>query len=230
MLSLAQGVGQSINKVGNWSNSLALTETSVTPDGNYLVRLANNSGEEFTISNVKIGDTNANYSADLFQGNAQNFVIDSSDACSSGDGVTKQVTITFVSKNGITKTEIYPVDTYFSCENYTVSLLANQCEVCSTLVWSDENATGDTWYNHTDNCARMNTADFDDPGYVGWRLPTVDELDAVKASYPNEDLWTSSPVPSDTSYAYVLSSVYLDITDAYAKAINSNGARCVRST
>jgi len=32
MLSPAQGVGQSINKVGNWSNSIALTETSVTPD------------------------------------------------------------------------------------------------------------------------------------------------------------------------------------------------------
>ena len=204
MLSPAQGVGQSINKVGNWSNSLALTETSVTPDGNYLVRIANNSGEEFTVSNVKIGDTNANYSQDLFQGNAQNFVIDSSDVCSTGKGVTKQVTITFVSKNGITKTEVYPASTYFSCENYTVSLLANQCEVCSTLVWSDYNATTDTWYNHVNNCAMMNTADFDAAGYVGWRLPTIDELDAVKASYSGEALWTSSTVPSNTSNAYYL--------------------------
>ena len=155
MLSPAQGVGQSINKVGNWSNSIALTETSVTPDGNYLVRLANNSGEEFTVSNVKIGDTNANYSQDLFQGNAQNFVIDSSDACSTGDGVTKTVTITYVSKNGITKTEVYPADTYFSCENYTVSLLADQCEVCSSASY-DGNANdanvlaGYSFYSNND--------------------------------------------------------------------------------
>jgi len=131
-LNPAAGVGQSVSKVGNWTNSLALTETSVTPDGNYLVRLANNSGEEITVSNVKIGDTNADYSQDLFQGNAQNFVIDSSDACSAGDGTTKTITITYVSRYGITKTEVYPADTFFSCEDYTVSLLANQCETCTT--------------------------------------------------------------------------------------------------
>ena len=132
-MSPAAGVGQTVNKIGGWTNSLALTETSVTPSGDYLVRLANNSGEELTISNVKIGDTNANYSIDLFQGNAQNFVIDSSDVCSTGDGITKQVIITYVSKNGITKTEVYPVDTFFSCENYTVSLLANQCPGLGSL-------------------------------------------------------------------------------------------------
>ena len=132
-MSPATGVGQTVNKIGGWTNSLALTETSVTPSGDYLVRLANNSGEELTISNVKIGDTNANYSIDLFQGNAQNFVIDSSDICSAGDGITKQVIITYVSKNGITKTEVYPVDTFFSCENYTVSLLANQCPGLGSL-------------------------------------------------------------------------------------------------
>ena len=132
MLSPAQGVGQSINKVGNWSNTVALTESSVTPDGNYLVRLANMSGEEFTVSNVAIGDTDVNYSEDLFQGNAQNFVIDSDDVCSTGDNVSKDVIVTYVSKNGITKREIYPAKVFFSCENYTVNLLASRCEVCTT--------------------------------------------------------------------------------------------------
>jgi len=141
-LSPASGVGQSINKAGNWSNSIALTETSVTPDGNYLVRVANNSGEELTISNVKIGDTNADYSQDLFQGNAQNFVIDSSDACSTGDGTTNTVTITYVTRNGITKTEVYPAETYFSCENYTVSLLADQCTTYTTRTLDGSTVTG----------------------------------------------------------------------------------------
>jgi len=136
-LNPVAGVGQTASKIGGWTNSIALTETSVTPDGNYLIRLANNSGEELTISNVKIGDTNADYSQDLFQGNAQNFVIDSSDACSAGDGTTNTVTITYVSKNGITKNEVYPADAYFSCENYTVSLLADQCSIATY----DGNAT-----------------------------------------------------------------------------------------
>ena len=145
-LNPAAGVGQSVSKVGNWSNSLALTETSVTPDGNYLIRLANNSGEELTISNVKVGDANASYSQDLFLGNAQNFVIDADDICSVGSGVTKQVTITYYSKNGLRKTERYPADTYFGCENYTVSLLANQCpstspdSICVPSADSDLNA------------------------------------------------------------------------------------------
>ena len=132
MLSPASGVSASINKASVWSNSIALTESSVNPDGNYLVRLANMSGEEFTITNVQVGDTNANYSEDLFQGNAQNFVVDSSDVCSTGDNVSKDVIVTYVSKHGITKKEIYPAKVFFACENYTVNLLATQCETCTT--------------------------------------------------------------------------------------------------
>jgi len=126
-LSPASGVGQSINKVGNWSNTIALTESSVNPDGNYLVRLANMSGEEFTVTNVAIGGTDANYSEDLFMGNAKNFVIDSSEVCSTGDSVSKDVVVTYVSRNGLIKKEVYPAKVFFMCENYNVSLLANQC-------------------------------------------------------------------------------------------------------
>ena len=74
MMSPASGTSQSLNKAGNWTNSIALTESSVNPDGNYLVRLVNNTGEEITISNVQVGDTDVNYSTDLFQGNAQNLL------------------------------------------------------------------------------------------------------------------------------------------------------------
>ena len=153
-LSPAQGVGQSINKVGNWSNTVALTESSVNPDGNYLVRLANMSGDEFTVTNVAIGSTDANYSEDLFMGNAKNFVIDSSEVCSTGDSVSKDVVVTYVSRNGLTKKEVYPAKVFFMCENYTVSLLANQCETCTVATYIGdavigEVKTGSAFYSNT---------------------------------------------------------------------------------
>jgi len=230
LLDQGSDVSEKSSKLSNWTNTLAVTETSVTPDGNYLVRLANNSGEEITVTNVQVGDTSGSYSADLFMSGAQNFVVDSSEACVLGEGASKEVTITYVSKYGLEKTEVFPVDTYFNCEDYTVSLLANQCTVCSTLVWSDLNAITDDWENHTNNCARMNTGNFSNDGYVGWRLPTVGELDAVKASYPGEDLWTSSSVPSGTSGAYFLYSGFGSILGDSKTDGGSYGARCVRST
>ena len=127
LLDQGSDVSEKSNKLANWTNTLAVTETSVTPDGNYLVRLANNSGEELTVTNVQVGDTSGSYSQDLFMSGAQNFVVDSSEDCDLGVSVTKQVTITYVSKYGLEKTEVFPVDTFFNCEDYTVSLLANQC-------------------------------------------------------------------------------------------------------
>ena len=253
-LSPAQGVGQSINKVSNWSNSLALTETSVTPDGNYLIRLANNSGDEITISNVKIGNTNADYSQDLFQGNAQNFVIDSSDACSTGNGTTNTVTITYVSKYGITKTEVYPADTYFSCENYTVELLADQCDSCEInfidpvyvvdgdtvtdtvngLMWQTANYGGDgvlNWQAALDYC-NNNTANL--PG-SGWRLPNIIEVGLL---YDNTNLscyapftdvyyWSSTSVAGKNSDAYALD--YMGAAFIHFEKTSNSRVKCVRT-
>ena len=227
-LDQGSSVSEKSSKLSNWSNIIALTETSVTHDGNYLVRLANNSGEELTVTNVQVGDSSGSYSQDLFMSGTQNFVVDSSEICDLGKSVSKTVTITYVSKYGLTKTERFPVDTFFNCEDYVVnvSLLANQCEVCPTLVWSNYNSTLSSWDTQVNNCATMNSPyGFGDSDYLGWRLPTVDELDAVKASYPDEDLWTSSTLPNYTTYAYRLHSGYG--IDSPVK-ITSSGARCVR--
>jgi hypothetical protein len=137
----ASGVGSFVSKLGQWSNSVAITETAVDFDGNYLVRLANLTGEEITISNVKIGDTNVDFSEDLYVGGAQNFVIPAEDACSTiGEKKAKQITITYYTKNGIKKTEVYPVNTFFDCTNYTVNLLASRCPSSSGAGTSDANA------------------------------------------------------------------------------------------
>ena len=136
-LSPAQGVGQTINKIGGLTNTISLTESSVTPDGNYLIRLANNSGEKLTISNVKIGDINTDYSEPLFQGNAQNFVVNTNDICTTGNTTTQPVTITYTTRYGITKTETHTTNN-FNCENYTVP---TQATPVYTTTFNSQDAT-----------------------------------------------------------------------------------------
>jgi len=315
-LSTSSGTSQSLSRAGSWTNSIALTESSVNPDGNYLVRLVNNTGQELTVSNVMVGDSNVDFSSDLFQGDAKNFVVDSGDVCSTGSSTTKTVIVTYYSRHGIQKKEIFPTDVYFDCEDYSVSLLENRCPSTScsydgnvtasqmlsgysgygasstllygsvatqylsadtnivtagyydannlslidtdlnsdsilsgvtifgvegsasgsaTLVWSDYNSTTDNWFNHVNNCAMMNSVDYGDPAYEGWRLPTVDEM-AASDYYgeTGERLWTGSTDPSNTAYAYFLSDVDGSINGATASPAYKTfdyltGARCVRS-
>jgi hypothetical protein len=124
----ADGVSYSVDKASNWSNTLALTETSVTTDGNYLVRLVNNDSDPVTITNVSIGGEDADYSEDLFMSSGQNFVISSSDVCDEGGKLANDVVITYVTKHGLVKTERYPANTYFECQDYSVTFLADQCD------------------------------------------------------------------------------------------------------
>ena len=140
-LGTAPVVGEQSSQLSNWSNSLAITETSVNPDGNYLVRLANNSSDLITISNVRVGDTNNNFSEDLAMGGAQNFVVSSNDFCSEGTNSTQQVIVTYYSKYGLRKTEIYPAKAFFACENYSVNLSATRCPASTGISVSDTNAT-----------------------------------------------------------------------------------------
>ncbi|MFA5763612.1 MAG: LamG-like jellyroll fold domain-containing protein [archaeon] len=139
-LGTGSQVGEQSSQLSNWSNLLAITETSVDPDGNYLVRLANNSSDPITISNVQVGDVNVNFSEDLFMREAQNFVVSSNDACSEGTNTTKQVRVTYYTKYGVQKTEIYPLSTFFDCESYSVNLLATRCPTSSGIDTSDATA------------------------------------------------------------------------------------------
>ena len=65
--------------------------------------------------------------------------MNSSDACSPGNSTTNTVTITYVSKYGVTKTEVFPANTFFNCEDYTVTTYA--VDICGDPTnpncWSD---------------------------------------------------------------------------------------------
>jgi len=128
----AAGVSSGTSKIGGWTNAISVTESAISPDGNYLVRLANNTGEPLTIKTVSVGDEEVSFSEDLFQGSQQGFKVSSEVVCEIGQTITADLVVTYVSENGLEHTETFPADIAFACDDYVVSLLANQCETCTT--------------------------------------------------------------------------------------------------
>ena len=61
----AEGISSGTSKIGGWTNTISVTESAISPDGNYLVRLANNTGEPLTIKTVKVGGEEVSFSEDL---------------------------------------------------------------------------------------------------------------------------------------------------------------------
>jgi hypothetical protein len=125
-----EGVSTSTSKIVGWSNAISVTETSISPDGNYLVRLTNNTGEPLTISSVQVGDAGSNYSENLYQGSQMNFKLSSSVVCELGQTIVSSLKVTYVTENGLTKTEVYPVEIAFSCDDYIIASSADECEDC----------------------------------------------------------------------------------------------------
>jgi len=152
----AEGISSSIGKVAGWSNTLAVTETSINPDGNFLVRLSNNTGSPLTITNVRVGDVNVDYSEDLFLGSQQNFVLSSDVVCSLGQTIVSDLLVTYVTEHGLVKTETFPANIAFNCDDYVVTLAANKCpdvgeSSCEYIgnATIDEVKTGRTFYSNS---------------------------------------------------------------------------------
>ncbi len=129
-------VSSSSGKLGLWTNSISVTETAVSNDGNFFVKLLNNTGDFITVSNVSVGDSNVYFSEDLAQGSSRGFVVESNDVCSLGSNVTSSLVVSYVTKDGLSKTEKYPVKIGFDCVNYQVTqaMLANSCITQATSV------------------------------------------------------------------------------------------------
>jgi hypothetical protein len=136
-------VGKSSSKLGGLTQSIGITESLVSPtDQNFVVKLLNNSGSTITVSNVKIGDRNVNFSEDLAQSGSKLFKVNTSEVCELGKVVSQEVVITYVTSEGLTKTEIYPAEVMFDCTPYNIAQanLANQCPSSSGIT-PDGNAT-----------------------------------------------------------------------------------------
>ena len=136
-------VSKTSNKVGSLVHGIGITESLVEPtDGNFVVKLLNNSGGTITVSNVRIGDSSVNFSEDLAQSGSKLFKVNTNQACELGKVVSEDVVITYVTSDGLTKTVRYPVQVMFDCTPFNIAQanLANQCPSCSGIT-PDGNAT-----------------------------------------------------------------------------------------
>jgi hypothetical protein len=126
----SETVSKSSSKIGVMTQELGVTESLVDPvDGNFVVRLLNNSGGTITVSNVKVGDSNVSFSEDLAQSGSKFFRVDSSVLCEAGKVVSEDVVITYVTPEGLTKTARFNDKVMFDCTPYVIAQanLANQC-------------------------------------------------------------------------------------------------------
>ena len=311
----SQRVSVSGNELGLKSQSIGVVESLIEPvDGNFVVSLLNNSGDVITVSNVSVGDSNVDFSEDLAQGGSRYFVVDAGVVCEEGRVVSEDVIITYVTREGLTKTEKYPVKVMFDCTPYNINqaVLANQCPSCETcadpvelhsgqqscydiysfetcpvngfpnqdaeqdgtaksytdngdgtvtdnhtgLIWQknhkEEGGTCDvlTWEGALSYCSTLadGVGDLTDGSSAGdWRVPSYIELATLPdMSYPSSSYlnsvftrtgwnstcygyWSSTTVPSDTSFAYYLNSLNGNFYDDDKTEGSFTGARCVRS-
>ena len=133
--SPSQQVSSSSNNLGLSSQVIGITESLIDPeDGNFVVRLLNNSGDVITVSNVSVGDNDVHFSEDLYQGSSKFFTVDTSVVCEEGKIVSQDVIVTYVTRDGLVKAEKYPAKVMFDCTPFVIEQanLANQCPVCET--------------------------------------------------------------------------------------------------
>ena len=137
-------VSKTSNKIGDLTQSIGITESLVSPtDQNFVVKLLNNSGSTITISNVQIGDSNVNFSEDLTQAGSKLFKVPNASVCELGKVVSQDVVVTYVTVEGLTKTERYPAEVMFDCSPFVIAQanLANQCPSCGSIPTFDGNAS-----------------------------------------------------------------------------------------
>ncbi len=129
-VSSSASVSKTTSKISSISQSIGLTESLISPtDGNFVLKLLNNSGNTITVSNVKIGDNNTNFSEDLPQGGSKFFKVGTNTNCEQGKIISQDVLITYVTPEGLTKTQKLNDKVMFDCTPYTITQanLANQC-------------------------------------------------------------------------------------------------------
>jgi len=123
-------VASDTGKIAVMTASIGITESMVSNDGNFAIKLVNNTGDVIIISNVSIGDSNIYFSESLAQSGSKYFKVETNNVCEEGKIVQEDVVITYVTRHGITKTERYPSKVFFDCTPYIV----NQANLASSCV------------------------------------------------------------------------------------------------
>ncbi len=119
----AQGISGTTTQIASASNILAVTESIVSEDGNYFLKIKNNSGENITITNITIGDNTPATPYKMIPTNAEEaFILATNATCSQGQLLAEEITITYTNQYDLTKKQTYPVPINFECENFTATI------------------------------------------------------------------------------------------------------------
>ncbi len=197
-------VNSSSSKISSWTNAISVTEAAVNSDGNYYLKIINNNPDFVTVSNVSLGDVNQNFSQDLFFADAKGFVIESSDVCGSGDIATKDVIVTYITKDGLTKKEVYPAKVTFDCTNYNLAQanLANVCPSCGDVCSGGSQSLVDSSTTVAAGCYTETALETVDTDLVSANIKSGTSLFGLTGTF-NGSGWTSGMTAcynsSDTS-------------------------------
>jgi hypothetical protein len=118
-----QRINSNLNKISKLSSTISITESGVSEDGNYFLKLRNNTGKNVTLKIINIDGSIISEDLDKMVpiSSGQLIVLNSNDFCSEGQQITKKVTITYFGANGFEKTQTYPTNIYFKCGNYQIA-------------------------------------------------------------------------------------------------------------
>ncbi len=114
----AQGVSATTSQISAATNPISITDAIVSEDGNYYFKLKNNTGQNVTIKSINIGEETANPERKIFMSGEMGFVIRADIVCREGEIVVNEINITYLTSNGILKTQTYPLPINFDCANY----------------------------------------------------------------------------------------------------------------
>ena len=107
---LGQGssVSTTTSQINLMTGALAIKETALSLDGNYLLRLKNNTGEYVTVQTVSIdGGTADTVNKSLDLGAETNVITSTGAACTNGQTKPTNITLTYTNRYNTTKTQTY---------------------------------------------------------------------------------------------------------------------------
>ncbi len=119
----AQGISGTTSTIATASTLLSVTESIVSEDGNYFLKIKNNTGENITITKIEIGDIiDATPNKPIPMNVEEAFILATDSLCSQGQLLAEEVTITYTNQYDLVKKQTFPVPINFECEEFTATV------------------------------------------------------------------------------------------------------------
>jgi len=101
----AQGISGTTSQIASASSPIAITESIVDEDGNYFLKIGNNTGENVTINEIQIGGNPVaeNLGKPIFVNSEEAFILSTSDVCVNGQLVANEVVVIYTNQYNLEK-------------------------------------------------------------------------------------------------------------------------------